>query len=289
MTFEDTFTEHWLPQKPLCSNKNNGSYKRQSRARALEHAYIETNPLAMQSLIVTDHDGADADYIADLAGLPQPSWVAMNRHTRSGHIVYALNSPVCLTDAGHRAPVNLLARVEQGLTDVLGGDVGYGGRITKNPTNVAHTSIWGEAEALYGLRELAKALGDIGALPAPHRQAQTVLDSTVGRNVALFNLTRQWAYRARLRYTDYQEWAETVYAFASMKNASVIADEFSRGAMSEGEVSQIAKSIARWVWARITPEQTQANRQRWAKNLEQGRVSKKNALIEALWEADNGR
>ena len=289
MTFEDTFTEHWLPQKPLCSNKKNGSYKRQSRARALEHAYIETNPLAMQSLIVTDHDGADADYIADLAGLPQPSWVAMNRHTRSGHIVYALNSPVCLTDAGHRAPVNLLARVEQGLTDVLGGDVGYGGRITKNPTNVAHTSIWGEAEALYGLRELGKALGDIGALPAPHRQAQTVLDSTVGRNVALFNLTRQWAYRARLRYTDYQEWAETVYAFASMKNASVIADEFSRGAMSEGEVSQIAKSIARWVWARITPEQTQANRQRWAKNLEQGRVSKKNALIEALWEADNGR
>lgn len=111
----------------------------------------------------------------------------------------------------------------------------------------------------------------------------------MGRNVALFNLTRQWAYRARLRYADYQEWAETVYAFASMKNASVIADEFSRGAMSEGEVSQIAKSIARWVWARITPEQTQANRQRWAKNLEQGRVAKKNALIEALWEADNGR
>lgn len=289
MTFEDTFTEHWLPQKPLCSNKKNGSYKRQSRTRALEHAYIETNPLAMQSLIVTDHDGADADYIADLAGLPQPSWVAMNRCTRSGHIVYALNSPVCLTDAGHRAPVNLLARVEQGLTDVLGGDVGYGGRITKNPTNTAHTSIWGEAEALYGLRELAKALGDVGALPAPHRQAQTVLDSTVGRNVALFNLTRQWAYRARLRYTDYQEWAETVYAFASMKNASVIADDFSRGAMSEGEVSQIAKSIARWVWERITPEQTQVNRQRWAKNLEKGRIAKKNALVEALWEADNGR
>lgn len=87
----------------------------------------------MQSLIVTDHDGADADFIADLTGLPQPSWVAMNQYTRSGHIVYALNSPVCLTDAGHRAPVNLLARVEQGLTDVLGGDVGYGGRITKTP------------------------------------------------------------------------------------------------------------------------------------------------------------
>lgn len=86
---------------------------------------------------------------------------------------------------------------------------------------------------------------------------------------------------------DYQEWVETVYAFASMKNTSLISDEFSRGAMSEAEVSQISTSIARWVWPRITPQQIQANRQRWAKNLEQGRVAKKNALIEALWEADD--
>lgn len=82
----------------------------------------------------------------------------MNPHTRSGHIVYALEAPVCLTDAGHRAPVNLLARVEQGLTDVLGGDIGYGGRITKNPTHTAHMPLWGASEALYGLKNLAKAL-----------------------------------------------------------------------------------------------------------------------------------
>lgn len=293
MSFENVFTEHWLPQKPLCADRKNGSYKRQARARALEHAYIETNPLAMQSLIVTDHDGADADYIADLVGLPQPSWVAMNPHTRSGHIVYALKSPVCLTDAGHRAPINLLARVEQGLTDVLGGDIGYGGRITKNPTHNAHMPLWGEAEALYGLKDLAKALGDVGALPAPHRGAQTVLDSTVGRNVALFNLTRQWAYRARLRYTDYTEWAETVYAFASMKNESVIADEFSRGPMSENEVAQIAKSIARWVWGKITPEQTARNRARWGSSLGKKsgvqRTSKMKNRLEVLEAMNYGR
>ena len=47
--------------------------------------------------------------------------------------------------------MNLLARVEQGLTDVLGGDIGYGGRITKNPTQTAHMPLWGASEALYGL------------------------------------------------------------------------------------------------------------------------------------------
>lgn len=288
MTFQDVFTEHWLPTKPLSSNRKNGGYKRRTRENALECAYIETNPLAMQSLIVTDHDGADADWQADLVGLPQPSWVAMNPHTRTGHIVYALNAPVCLTDAAHRAPVNLLARVEQGLTTVLGGDIGYGGRITKNPTHTTHTPLWGTVDALYGLKDLAKALGDIGALPDTHRGAQTVLDSSVGRNVALFNLTRQWAYRARLRYTDPKEWGEVVYAFSSLKNQSVVAESFSRGPLSDAEVAQIAKSIAGWVWTRITPEQTEANRKRWGQVLAQGNVKRKNALVEAIQEADNG-
>ncbi|MGH1979315.1 hypothetical protein [Rothia sp. L_38] len=105
----------------------------------------------------------------------------------------------------------------------------------------------------------------------------------------MFNLTRQWAYRARLRYTDFTEWSETVYAFASMKNASVIADEFSRGPMGEGEVAQIAKSIASWGWTRITPEQTEANRKHWAKNLQRGRIARKKSLIEELKKVDDGR
>lgn len=74
-----------------------------------------------------------------------------------------------------------------------------------------------------------------------------------------------------------------------MKNASVIADEFSRGPMSEGEVAQIAQSIASWVWTRITPEQTDANRKRWAKNLEQGRVRKMKKCLEVLEEMNHER
>lgn len=105
----------------------------------------------MRSLIVTDHDGVEADWQADLAGLPQPSWIALNPLKGSGHIGYALKDPVCLTNAARRTPVNLLARVEQGLMDVLGGDIGYGGRITKNPTHPAHTPIWGTQKPSTGL------------------------------------------------------------------------------------------------------------------------------------------
>ncbi|QRZ60776.1 replication initiation protein [Rothia sp. ZJ932] len=65
---------------------------------------------------------------------------------------------MCLTDAGHRAPVNLLARVKQGLTDILGGVISYGGRITKNPTNTAHMPLWRNTEALYGLKKTSQGL-----------------------------------------------------------------------------------------------------------------------------------
>lgn len=68
----------------------------------------------------------------------------LNPHTRGGHIVYALGAPVCLSNAGNRKPVNLLARVEAGLTRVLGGDPAFAGRITKNPEcTTAHLPLWG--------------------------------------------------------------------------------------------------------------------------------------------------
>lgn len=53
-------------------------------------SYIEANPTFMQSLIITDHDGGSADEFPGILDLPQPSWVALNPHTRAGHIVYAL-------------------------------------------------------------------------------------------------------------------------------------------------------------------------------------------------------
>ena len=85
MSFQDVFADHWLPQAPLAAERKDGAYRRLSREHALQLPYIETNPLCLQSIVVTDHDGSEADQVADLAGLPQPSWVTLNPHTRSGH------------------------------------------------------------------------------------------------------------------------------------------------------------------------------------------------------------
>jgi len=259
------FEDNWLPRAPLAGPGKTGPHYRTSRARALTLPYVEANPLAMQSLIITDHDHGSADEIAGLLGLPVPTYVAMNPHTRDGHIVYALAAPVCLTDAAHRAPVNLLARVESGLCTVLGGDVAYGGRITKNPTHHDHLPLWGNHAAVYGLRDLAAALDELGALPKCTEQ-RTLTNSAIGRNVALFDITRKWAYRRRGDYTDPTEWEEVAYAYAYAyahdRNLAVIAPTFSRGPLDTAEVTHLARSIARWTWRKITRtfEQEQAKR-----------------------------
>ena len=252
-TFADEWTDHWLPRVPLAGDVKGPrpSVYRRSRARALEYSHIEANPLAVQSLIVTDHDGSDADQIADLKGLPEPSYIALNPFTRSGHIVYALSAPVCLTDSARRGPMNLLARVEAGLCDVLSGDVGYSGRLTRNPWHQGSLPLWGASEASYGLRELSSALSDLGALPGYHPRA-TLTRSAIGRNCALFDLTRRWAYRAWRRHCeDPTEWEAVVHAYAWDRNLSVIGDEFTRGPLDETEVLHLARSISRWTWRRF--------------------------------------
>ena len=266
--------EVYRPLRPLCSNEKDGSYRRRSRQDALEYAYIETNPLCIQSLVVADVDDGDWwDY--DRAGIPAPSWRTYTLLDSSYHAVWALRDPVCLTDASRRAPVNLLARVEAGLRRAVHADSSYGGRITKNPLNTHHTTTWGindenSADSLdaYTLRELASALDYAHLLPKLHER-RALIASEVGRNVSLFDTTRNWAYRAVQRYWDgpYSEWEENVFAYTMNKNFGVIADEWGVP-LPTTEVKHLARSISKWVWRRFTPERFSAiqrhrAQQRW--------------------------
>lgn len=260
----------WLPRAPLAAAQKAGPYRRMKRATALTLPYIESNPTAMQSLVITDHDGGMADELPGLLGLPAPSWTALNPATRSGHIVYALGSPVCLTDNARRRPVNLLARIEAGLCTVLGGDYAYGGRITKNPTHDQHLPLWGPDTAVYGLKELAGALADIGALPR-YDDRKAIQVSGVGRNVALFDLTRKWSYRRRGDYQDQAEWEDVVEAYAWDRNQVLIGEKFSRGPLDMTEVRHLARSISRWTWRNIAPVPTAE----WLSQQQRRRVSKR--------------
>ena len=272
------FGASYRPQRPLCGPAKNGPYRRRERAAALsESPYIETNPACIQSLIITDVDAGDVAGLPQLVGLPPESWAVRTRNMiGSGHIGYALATPVVLTDAAHRRPINLLARVEWGLRDVLGGDTAYAGRIMKNPLSPGafQDTLWPQDVIFptYTLRELASSLADLGALPSPGDPRPR--QSGVGRNVDVFDRTRTWAYRAIKRYwsSGFSEWSEVVHAKATILNLDL--EREGREPLPDREILHLSRSISKWVWARFTPEvfseiQAQRVSKRWDKELKE--------------------
>lgn len=281
------FGASYKPRKPLCGPSKTGPYKRRKRSAALsESAYIEVNPLCIQSLIVTDVDAGDVSGLAQLVGLPPESWAVRTRNAiGSGHIGYALATPVVLTDAAHRRPINLLARVEWGLRDVLGGDTAYAGRIMKNPVSpgLFQDTLWPQDVIFptYTLRELASSLSDLGALPSPGDPRPKA--SGVGRNVDIFDRTRAWAYRAIKRYwqDDFSEWGEVVHAKAAILNLDL--EREGREPLPDREIWHLSRSISKWTWSKFTPKAfSEIQAQRVSKRWGQSVAAKLDRLNESL-------
>ena len=257
LTFEDLWPEVWKHERPRVTDRKGNPTWRPSRAEALTMPYIEPNITGiLVSQVIVDRDLPDSDRIAESLGLLPPSSVSINPHTTTGHIRYGLKDPVPLTDAARRPPVNFLARIEHGLVTILDGDPGYTGTITKNPFHPQHPTLWGPLEALYGLRDLAANLDDLGAMPGAGSPRKRVSRSAVGRNVALFDDTRKWAYKAVERFwgAPVTEWAAAVLHQAHTYNETRIANDFTTGALPTKEVGYLATSVAGWVWQRFTPE-----------------------------------
>lgn len=270
------FEASYRPRRPLCGPSKSGPYRRRERSAALSSApYIEVNPLCVQSLIITDVDAGDVAGLPQLVGLPPESWAVRTRNAvGSGHIGYALASPVVLTDAAHRRPINLLARVEYGIRDVLGGDMSYAGRIMKNPLSPGafQDTLWPQDVIFptYALRELASSLADLGALPSPGDPRPR--QSGVGRNVDIFDRTRTWAYRAIKRYWSdgAATWDEVVHAKATILNLDL--EREGREPLPDREIWHLSRSISKWTWQKFSPEafsEIQAHRsaRRWGKEL----------------------
>lgn len=245
------FNDNWIPNYAYARRTNaTGTYK-YTRSNALECDYIEVNKTGrLQSLIVVDYDGLDfAEWRHETAGFLPPSWVTLNPHTNTGHIVYALAKPVPLTDASRRPPVLYLAKIESGITTALEGDDRFNGRLMRNP--LRHPTVWGNQT--YYLKTLAEALRECGHFPKGIHQRKVITTSAIGRNVALFDLTRAWSYSAVRSFykAPFSEWNSAVFEYARAQNLNVIANDFTRGAMSDMEVKHLARSVAGWTWQKF--------------------------------------
>lgn len=211
------------------------------RAPALRRAYIDPNPKGRVWAMVFDIDRPGAALAWDDADMPVPNWVAENPANGHAHLGYVLAAPVSRGEASRGKPLRLLARIECAMTNALDADRAYGHRLTKNPTHPRWRTLW-ERGAPYELDEFREYLGD----DLPLRLTRSTATGE-GRNVTLFDGLRPWAYRTRLAFNAFEPW----HAACVMRARAL--NEFSCP-LPDREVLGIAKSVAKWVWVRITPE-----------------------------------
>ena len=193
------------PRRPYCSDDLESGLRIRSLAQALTKPYIQANPPHLRVWALFDIDRPLAALAWEDADLPPPTWTAINRQNGHAHSAWGLEVPVLVDGLGARdAPLRYLCAVESLMAERLQADPGFGGLITKNPAHPLWWTLRGPRLA-YSLGELAEWLPGL----EKHRPKRRAPDQIgLGRNVALFDRVRQWAYRAIRPYwgTGLQGW-----------------------------------------------------------------------------------
>jgi len=251
------FDQLWLPLWPLASDDLLAGVYRQSRASALGRRYIEANPTALANLLVVDVDHPDAALRALSAhgSHPLPNAIVGNRANGHAHAVWALNAPVPRTEYARRKPLAYMAACAEGLRRAVDGDRSYSGLMTKNPAHAGWETEWLHSD-LYALGRIELELG--ANMPPPRWRQQAAYKAAPtprGRNCALFDSVRVWAYRPglmRLYLPDrnVDGLGRAIHAECAARNAEFPCNDVCPGPLPASEVRAIAASIHRWITTR---------------------------------------
>ena len=261
--------------RPFCTDdfKRDGIYRTNKR-RALNSVYIEHNNDSFINSIVFDIDSDTAAIAWQDANIPKPNFITQNPANGHAHLFYALSSPVCITENARRKPQKLLRGVIEGLTERLGADPCYTGKITKNPLNPRWRTIWNE-QPRFELNYLCEFID------TNKRVKKEVRKSIVaeGRNTALFDNLRFYAYSIIFKYQKNDDFCGFMSALE--EEAENINDSF-EDQLGFKEINHTIRSISSWVWGTFdsdTFSEIQSNRAKKAKGKIKSKTKNKLSRI----------
>ncbi|WP_269512612.1 replication initiation protein, partial [Acinetobacter baumannii] len=178
-----------LAHKPYCADELLYGLQIRPKKTAINMQYIQGNQPCMLHYFFFDIDRSDAVMAWHDANLPMPFWTAQTQKNGHAHICYKLEIPLCTSEFGSQKALAYASKVQAGLANKLGADVGYSHLITKNPFHKDwRVTFW--SEQAYTLDYLA----DFVELPKKLSKKQEVLG--LGRNCTMFDTVRFWAYKA---------------------------------------------------------------------------------------------
>ena len=265
----DLFAADRWPRRPYCTDDYEYGTRIRSLKQALTKSYIQANPPHLRVWSLYDIDRPAGGLAWEDANLPPPSWATVNKANGHAHLAYGLRAPVLTASMEARqAPLRYLNAVEAAFRAKLGGDDGFSGLLTKNPSHPLWWTLKGP-ELAYELGDLAEWV-DLDKFKT--RQGVKVAEVGLGRNVTVFDFVRLWAYKKVREFKGQQggfvHWQKAVYDRCLARNA-----DFGQP-MDSREAYQISKSVAKWTWnkfdlaasdARFSKLQTLRVSKRWEK------------------------
>ncbi|MHA6898006.1 replication initiation protein [Ralstonia pseudosolanacearum] len=229
-----------LPQKVRCTNDFEIYGTRfRSKDKALECMYVELNQI-YKKFIALDLDKPGAAYQWDDLGLPAPTYIVINPENGHCHYLYELNTPVYYTEASRRTPQKYLENTDIALTNLMGADLRYVGKFTKNPLHPHWLTIYHNVR--YDLEDFKEWGVDLRG----HKRKLLTLDDLEGRNTTLFNTLRHWAYIQVKQSDSYAVFQQLVEDQALSINQGFV--DCSKGVLPAKEVLSTARSVGTWTW-----------------------------------------
>ena len=227
-----------LPKKPYCSLGQGERTLIRSKKHAVQYPLIQVNPPHLVNYLIFDIDESDAYLHFFDAGLPTPTWIAKNRKNGHCHVCYELETAVCKTANARLKPLRYLASIEYTYAKKLGADLRYSGLLTKNPMD----RDWEVSYLNPRPFDLAELADYIELETKPKNEKIEV--SGLGRNCAMFDTVRYWAYKAIRAHlaVGFEKWHLEVLEQAKNANGAFLEP------LPYSEVKATAKSVARWVW-----------------------------------------
>jgi len=235
-----------IPRRPFATDCPGPGLHRMSPQEAIKRRHLQVNPPSVRFWLLFDVDKPTGALAWDDAGLPEPAWTAQNPANGHAHSAWGIEAPVLLDKPDRQKPVRYLAAIESAYRSAMAADPAYGGLLTKNPLSPHWRTFWGQ-HGIYGLDDLAEYV-DLDR----HKPRRGIDPEQIGlgRNVALFDWLRLWAYRSWRRYkligATLPDFADACRRAARERNA-----EF-KVPLHDPEVMAVAKSVSSWVWQKFS-------------------------------------
>lgn len=238
-----------LPYWPYCAKGLGALYKR-PRDHYKKYTHIEHNEPTLVRWLVFDIDYNVnlGSFVWDRKDIPVPNIVVRNPDNGHAHFFYKLKDPVGRSSTSHQGPMRYLAHIENGLCEYLKADRGYTGLISKNPFHHEWLTHFIHNHG-YTLGELDDYVPETCYI----RSKSYSETYGLGRNCSVFELLKQWAYKAfRLDFNySTKGWDEACLKQASDFNRDVCLES----PLPHNELKAIAKSVAKWVSAHFKPRE----------------------------------